>query len=1315
MEMNMHFPQSIQTMGELKDLASIPFMIISPKSGKPIIEVVQDILVGSYRITNDRVNLPEKVVANLQMVNSYFDTSLNNKESFTGKEIFSKILPPSFFINNKKLEIVDSIIKSGQLDKKSFQSITNGLIPVIYHDYGPYEAKRFLDNTQRLICRWLMLDGFSVGISDLVMQSQTNQEIKQKIKELKQKAYEDLGEFRKGNINNDSISNNENFVEAKIINTLNDINKQVSKICLDNIRDESNRMINMIRSGSKGKENNVAQMIGCVGQQNFDGKRISYGFTERTLPHFTKYDDGPDARGFVENSFIHGLTPQEVFFHAMGGREGLIDTAVKSVTWDTPIIIIENNESKYVKIGEWIDGYLDNKDNKDLIEVFPNDMNMEMMKIENIYIPTTDNDGNMKWGNITNVSRHDPGDILYEIKTHSGRKVKVTASKSLLIWKNGKFIETKSSEIRIGDCVPVSMNLEDPPILKEYINDLYLDESNGIYVGIYMAIGNTSNLSEKTKKIIINDASFLYNSPKSFIKGFINGYYSEKAIITDNSIMINSDYQKEIEDIAYLLTRIGIFGKISKNSLIIKQNWIKNFREEITLINNEKNEEIKKITYIENNDIINDVIKDDIIQINEIKVNESYKKVYDVTVPSTQNFTIYNGIGCKNTSDTGYIQRRLVKSMEDAKIYNDFTVRNATGTIVQFIYGEDGMDGTKIEQQKIDYIEYNEIEMASEYLLQENDDISTYLLKKTYDKFKKDAKEIYEKSKEIFKKILEDKEFLIKKVWNYEKNDVILYPIPFDRIINNAISRVSSVSIRKRKTDLDILHVFNSIDDLIENYNVKGVEQSTRFFHILLRSYLNPKKILKKYNFNTSVFNYIIDDVKKYFKQSIAHPGDMIGIVAAQTIGEMGTQMTLDSFHVSGTDAAVKATSGVPRLKEILSVSKNIKTPMMNIHLKNDIGIIEEGNENESFKNVFKVKNSIEIVRLSDILESSSIYWDDGTNIGNDEEFLNIYNTFLSINTDDTSNESKLVLRMVFNKNKMILYGLKMIDIYTSLNMIYKNYINTVYSDDNADQCIMRFRMNYNTITKAISDSDEIASLKALEHNLVYNILLKGVKGIKKISLNKISRNIYDENISSFKKQVKWILNTNGSNMKEILANPNVDPYKTRSNDIREIYETLGIEAARKALALELEDVIGEGVMNYRHLSLLIDTMTSKGQLMSIDRHGINRSDIGPLAKSSFEETTDMLVNASIFSDYDNINGVSGNVMLGQKVPCGTGDVDVLLDEEIFMNKMLELHGEDHEIIYEEEENESEDEDISFNIKEIEKIDKNVCFNRNVL
>jgi DNA-directed RNA polymerase II subunit RPB1 len=86
----------------------------------------------------------------------------------------------------------------------------------------------------------------------------------------------------------------------------------------------------MVKSGSKGKETNIAQIMACVGQQNVDGRRIAYGYTDRTLPHFTKYDDGPEARGFVESSFISGLSPQEVFFHAMGGREGLIDTAVKT-------------------------------------------------------------------------------------------------------------------------------------------------------------------------------------------------------------------------------------------------------------------------------------------------------------------------------------------------------------------------------------------------------------------------------------------------------------------------------------------------------------------------------------------------------------------------------------------------------------------------------------------------------------------------------------------------------------------------------------------------------------------------------------------------------------------------------------------------------------------------------------------------------------------------------------------------------------------------------------------------------------------------
>ena len=98
---------------------------------------------------------------------------------------------------------------------------------------------------------------------------------------------------------------------------------------MDNI-DDDNRMLTMIKAGSKGNTINLVQMVGCLGQQSVEGRRINFGFENRTLPHFTKYDDGPESRGFVESSFVKGLTPQEFFFHAMGGREGLIDTAVKT-------------------------------------------------------------------------------------------------------------------------------------------------------------------------------------------------------------------------------------------------------------------------------------------------------------------------------------------------------------------------------------------------------------------------------------------------------------------------------------------------------------------------------------------------------------------------------------------------------------------------------------------------------------------------------------------------------------------------------------------------------------------------------------------------------------------------------------------------------------------------------------------------------------------------------------------------------------------------------------------------------------------------
>jgi DNA-directed RNA polymerase beta' subunit len=1432
-EMNLHCPQNIQTMSELKDLAAVPYLILAPRDGKPSIEVVQDTLVGSFRATKDYVVVADKQMANLQMVNSYFKGKLEKPSkdyTYTGKDLFSEIMPPSLFIEmtnkaGEKVVINNSKLISGTLDKLVFHNITNGLIPVIYHDYGPVEIKKFLDNTQRLICRWLLTSGFSIGISDLVTDTSTDLELNNKIKEMKASAYKKLEDMRKGDLENNSIFSNEEFLEREIIGILNQTTNEVAKISLAKIDEKTNRMFNMVKSGSKGKETNIAQIMACVGQQNVDGRRIAYGYTDRTLPHYTKYDDGPEARGFVESSFISGLSPQEVFFHAMGGREGLIDTAVKSVTGDTPIIIIEDGECKCVNIGDWIDTKLDNPNNKKYIEQFgEEDANMEMLGLSNeIYIPTADNDGNTSWGEVTIVTRHDPQENLYKVLTQSGREIIVPNSKTLLIWNEKEFEAIKTEEVKIGDYVPTTISLPEPPIIKneidmslyfpknEYIhgydfNKFELNRENGLFIGLFIADGNARDVSgsvsitkeepsilefvknwfdkynityrietktdeENDKKLVVGKttsiignssllARFLdkfvgtncYNkhipdiahiAPKEFIVGLLDGYFSGDGSIRETGeISATSASKKLIQGISLLCNRLGIFSKISIKKhtttnlntpvskladihmIDIKAQWARKFASEITLTNKSKNKRLEinnnKTNLHKNYKEHNNIVLDKIINITILNPDEkvNYSKLYDLTIPTTKNFMITTGLTVYDTSETGYIQRRLVKAMEDAKINYDNTVRNANGAIIQFIYGEDGMDGCKIETQVIPTIEMKFLDIEVKYNLTTADRLDIYL---TSEANKTITKNTFDRCKEHFKLLIADKNFLITKVNKNRKNSIINYPIPFNRIIKTCIKRRESSNIKATLTDLTPDYILDKIDEIIENLYIKDTEQGMIYFHILLRVYLSPKKLIIEYNFSKSMFDWIVSQIYEYFKEAIAQPSEMVGIIAAQTIGEMGTQMTLDSFHVSGTAAAVKATSGVPRLKEILSATKKTKTPTLIIYMKPDVAsvknpkIAEDGIEYideriEQTKSVaMSIKNSIEITNLSNILEYSEIFWDSGkldTTIESDKGILDIYKKFAALDSSANKcrSDSPWVLRMKFNKEKMNAFGLRMIDIYTKLNKAYNRYIDCVYSDDNADECIFRIRLTDYAL-KDIENKDEVAALKAMEHNIVYQVLLKGIKGINKVSLNKKKYDIYNPAEETFDKVVEWVLDTDGTNLIEILSNANIDATRTISNDIREIYDVLGVEAARNALYHELVNVTGEGSMNYRHLSLLIDTMTFRGNLMSIDRHGINRNASSALSKSSFEESVDMLINASIFSEYDNTSGVSPQVMLGKVPNCGSGNFDIILDEEHFMELIKNVkqtkenkYNLDDVVEDDEDENDCLEENLAFNI-----------------
>jgi DNA-directed RNA polymerase II subunit RPB1 len=972
----MHVPQSTVTATELLELASVPTQIISPRECKPIISVVQDIALGIFRISKSNVYISDKDMMNLMATNFKFDGILPKPaidngtiKKWTGRQAMSTIIPKNITLKRPNKNFDDKkasgpegareqnenyvIVENGELlqgtlDKTIYQDRTKGLVHSIVNECGNEEARLFFDNTQKMICNYLVRAGFSVGISDLIIDDDTIVNLKKTIHDMKVKVYDMIKTIHSGQFENKSINTNNEYFEDEVNSMLNKTRDIVGKMALAKIDDTVNRMINMVKSGSKGSILNVSQMIACLGQQNVDGKRIAYGFDDRTLPHYVKYDDGPESHGFVENSFITGLSPQEFFFHAMGGREGLIDTAVK-------------------------------------------------------------------------------------------------------------------------------------------------------------------------------------------------------------------------------------------------------------------------------------------------------------------------------TSETGYLQRKLVKAMEDCKINYDYTVRNASGSIVQFLYGEDGVDPTKIESQQIPYIDMDYSKLCKEYLWTQNDDPTYYLDEQTSKAVKEDTK-LYGRLKDHFDQVVSDREFMIEKIFNGKKESSIFYPISFFRIITIARSMFQK-HVKGALSDLHPSYVLDTIDKLSNELFLNKMNKGNKFLNILIRAYLSPKKVCFEYKFDKLAFDYVIKSITMRFYESIANPSEMIGIVAAQSIGEPCTQLTLNTFHSSGISSASKTVRGVPRIKELLSVTKNIKSPSMTIYIQNEY--------HKDKRACTDILNSIQTTYFKDIVTSAKIYFDPddfNTTIEDDKLFLATYKEFIDHGMIEATNLSPWLLRLEFNKDKLHENNLTMMDIHYTLHDFYEDTINAMFSDDNSQNLVCRIKLPENDKNDEV---DMITELKALEKSILENIVIKGIKNVNKVMMNKHESMKYNKETMQFEQHHEWVLDTSGTNLIDILCHPKVDATRTISNDINEIYETLGIEAARQVLLTELYETLADLYVNYRHIALLVDTMTNKGYLLSIDRHGINRVDIGPLAKCSFEETTDMLIKAGIFSEVDKINGVSANIMLGQILPAGTGDTEIMVDEQKVMQT---IHEDDEEL-----------------------------------
>lgn len=1061
------------------------------------------IFVGKYK--SDK-NINKRIIELLQAIDKKLLTNKPRglKNMVDNLEKLANEDAKKYTKKKVELDIVQGKLNHGKIGRSHFKS-GGGDYNFIYRtweDFGPLAARDLVTKVQKTMDYWLISDGHTIGMGDMLVH---NKDVRDEITMAILKSLEAYKKLEMDTVHENLIPGIgrtiEDEFETQSMQIFNDaFSCKVPAILSKYLKTVPNHMHNMVTSGAKGSVVNETQIMGLVGPIAIGGKRFPKSYGQRSLPAYQKYSNNATSRGFAANSFLNGLEPQEFFIQMASGREGCIDTAIKSVTGDTPIIIIENDKPKRVLIGDWIDNLL--LQHADKVEHYT-EREMELLKltdITEITIPTSDLNGNVSWGDISAITRHDPGKELYKIKTHGGREVIVTESKSLLVWNKSicQFVRMNTPDVKIGDYVPTTMNLLKPSKIITHINvcdylpkteclygtdfniakgrlddslsskgcppqgwwsdnnhkeftlpydhahrlmrvlrrsnvsnihDGYvypynsnrgkilipeqfeLNRDNGYFMGLYLAegdlyipggyvritnidpiiiqsvknwfakynistrtdtkINHTGGTSTSTRASSVILAKLFdrlmshgaenkhvpveaFNAPDEFIIGLLDGYISGDGCITKNSIQVASASEELINGISMLCNRLGIFGKITKinmtknnlgteniktpHMLSIRAQWATKFAELVELTHPEKFQQLSKMkasSSHRNFTVQNDVVLDKIVSIEPISIEE-YPKVYDLTVPSTLNFGLANGLHVVDTAQSGYISRRLMKAMEDYMANYDCSVRNSMGRIIQFIYAGHGLDAVYCTHTQLTFIEQTYSDLVKNYLYTQDE------LKKTLDsdilKSVIDGMKILEDDYNrmvYYQKLLREYIYrahteadvmfmspinldieLLNVKTNFGLMDIenpkpsILDPVYVSRKINGLCSVIpqlygnTSFNINKNipllseydwprqnaNDPLDVSAFFKHLQEKNDNYYTVSL-----LFCIYVRSYLSPKRVITEYHLTKDAFDYLINQIIFKYSRSIICPGEMVGSLAAQSIGEPTTQATLNS------------------------------------------------------------------------------------------------------------------------------------------------------------------------------------------------------------------------------------------------------------------------------------------------------------------------------------------------------------------------------------------------------------------------------------
>jgi DNA-directed RNA polymerase subunit A' len=344
-EMNLHVPQSEESRSEALMLMRVQDQILSPRYGGPIIGGIRDFITGAFLLTRDETLLTPGEFSNLALIGGYEGDlpEPEHKGAYTGKQLFSLFLPKgmNYVLTSKwakssktgasnDVVIKDGNLISGVVDKAVIGAEEpDSLLHRIAKDYGNEEARNFLNSILKVLKTYLTRRGFTYGFNELELPNEAKKAIQETLDEAYENVFGLIKKYKAGQLQLTRGLSPEDSLEAYIVNELSRARDRAGRIADRSFPAENSGMI-MARTGARGSSLNVGQMTAALGQQSVRGKRIEKGLRGRALSHFPWNDQSPESKGFVRSNYREGLSPTEFFFHAMGGREGLVDTAVRT-------------------------------------------------------------------------------------------------------------------------------------------------------------------------------------------------------------------------------------------------------------------------------------------------------------------------------------------------------------------------------------------------------------------------------------------------------------------------------------------------------------------------------------------------------------------------------------------------------------------------------------------------------------------------------------------------------------------------------------------------------------------------------------------------------------------------------------------------------------------------------------------------------------------------------------------------------------------------------------------------------------------------